>query len=52
MAGESMNINKICKNVGWDGKSFFCMLCGKTGFGTVAKVLGHQCQCQARRVKK
>ena len=43
-----MNIDKICKNVGWDGSSYFCMRCGKAGFDTKAKAVGHQSQCRAR----
>ena len=43
-----MNIERICKNVGHDGESFFCMRCGKAGFDTKAKAVGHQSQCRAR----
>jgi len=43
-----MNIEKVCKNVGWDGSSFFCMRCGKAGFDTQAKAVGHQSQCPAK----
>jgi hypothetical protein len=48
MESKEMNIDKVCKNVGWDGESFFCMRCGKAGFNTKAKAVGHQSQCQAR----
>jgi len=43
-----MNVTRICENVGHDGESFFCMRCGKAGFDTKAKAVGHQSQCKAR----
>jgi hypothetical protein len=40
-----MNIKEVCKNVGWDGESYFCMRCKKAGFATKAQAVGHQSQC-------
>ena len=45
-----MNIKRICKNVGHDGESFFCMGCGKAGFATKAQAVGHQSQCKAKNI--
>jgi len=43
-----MSITRICENVAHDGESFFCMRCGKAGFDTRAKAVGHQSQCPAK----
>jgi len=40
-----MNIEKVCKNVGWDGVSFCCLRCNKAGFTSQAQAVGHQSQC-------
>lgn len=45
-----MNIKKVCKNVGYDGKDYFCMRCGKAGFETKAQAVGHQSQCKAKNI--
>lgn len=45
-----MNIERICKNVGYDGKEFFCMRCGKAGFETKAQAVGHQSQCKVKNI--
>jgi len=36
------------KYVGYDGRSFYCKLCGKTGFKSVKAVVGHLNSCPAR----
>lgn len=43
-----MNIERICKNVGHDGSSFFCMLCGKAGYSTKEQAMGHLAKCKSR----
>ena len=45
-----MDIVKVCKNVGWDGESFFCMRCYRAGFATKAQAVGHQSQCRANEI--
>jgi hypothetical protein len=47
-----MNIKKVCKNVGYDGKEYFCMLCGKAGFTKEEQAIGHLAKCKARKTKK
>lgn len=43
-----MNIEKVCKNVGHDGESYFCMLCGKAGYSTKEQAMGHLAKCKSR----
>ena len=43
-----MDIKRMCKNVGHDGETYFCMRCGKAGFDSKAKAIGHQAQCPAK----
>jgi hypothetical protein len=43
-----MNIERVCKNVGHDGSSFFCMLCGKAGYTTKEQAMGHLAKCKSR----
>jgi hypothetical protein len=43
-----MNIKKVCKNVGHDGESYFCMLCGKAGYSTKEQAMGHLAKCKSR----
>ena len=43
-----MNIRRICKNVGHDGESYFCMRCGKAGYSTKEQAMGHLAKCKAR----
>ncbi len=38
-------------NIGYDGKSFFCMRCGKAGFKSEMAVRGHLSSCKGGRVK-
>jgi len=45
-----LNTEKVCKNVGWDGSSYFCMRCFKAGFSTKAQAVGHQAQCPANEI--
>lgn len=45
-----METKRICKNVSWDGESFFCMRCFKAGFKTKAQAVGHQAQCPANEI--
>jgi hypothetical protein len=46
------DIKHICKNVGFDGASYFCELCGKSGFENEGKVVSHLGHCPNRAVKK
>jgi hypothetical protein len=43
-----MNIKRVCKNVGHDGESFFCMRCGKAGYTTKEQAMGHLAKCKSR----
>ena len=45
---EKLNVTKICNGVGWDEKSYFCWNCGKAGFSSLKKAIGHQAQCPAK----
>ena len=36
------------KYVGFDGKSYYCKLCGKAGFKSVKAVIGHLNSCPAK----
>ena len=45
-----MEVKKISKYVGHDGKSYFCWNCGKAGFDKPSQVNGHQSECSARQV--
>ncbi|MDQ1252579.1 MAG: hypothetical protein QG646_1700 [Euryarchaeota archaeon] len=44
-----MEIRKVCKGVGHDGKSYFCWNCGKAGFVLEEQAIGHQAKCPARK---
>lgn len=43
-----MDIKRVCKNVGYDGESYFCMLCGKAGYSTKEQAMGHLAKCKSR----
>ncbi len=45
-----MKIERICKNVGWDGESYFCMRCGKAGYSTKEQAMGHLAKCKVRDI--
>lgn len=47
-----MEVKTISKNIAWDGKSFFCLHCGKAGFSSLAAVKGHQSVCPQRARNK
>jgi hypothetical protein len=50
MAGEEMNIQRISKHVGHDGKNYFCWHCGLATFDSPLQVNGHQSICPKRQV--
>lgn len=43
-------MSKVCKDVGWDGESFYCLRCGKAGFKSEASARGHLSQCKGRAI--
>lgn len=43
-------MTKVCKDVGWDGKGFYCLRCGKAGFKSEASARGHLSQCKGRAI--
>jgi hypothetical protein len=45
-----MDIQKISKHVGHDGKSYFCWDCGQAGFDSPSHVNGHQSVCPKRQI--
>lgn len=44
-----MDIQRISKHVGHDGKSYFCWNCGQAGFDSPFHVNGHQSVCPKRQ---
>ena len=47
-----MVIKNISDNIGHDGEGFFCRLCGKAGYKSMAAVKGHLAQCPGMAIKK
>lgn len=47
-----MDVKQVCKDVAWDGESFYCMRCGKVGFQSEAQARGHLSQCRGRAIEK
>lgn len=45
-------MDKVCKDVGWDGQEYYCLRCGKAGFQREAQARGHLSQCKGRAVAK
>jgi len=43
---------QICKDVGHDGESYFCLRCGKAEFQSVAAARGHLGYCKGRMIQK
>ena len=44
-----MNVRLVEKFVGFDGQTYFCRLCGRAGFKSVASVRGHLGYCPSRK---
>ena len=45
-------MQEICKDVGFDGRSFYCMRCGRAGFRSEAAARGHLGQCKGRLISQ
>jgi len=48
-----MNDYKIISdNIAWDGTSFCCRRCGKSGYAKMAQVRGHLAMCRGKSIQK
>lgn len=45
-------MTRICKDVSWDGASFYCERCGRAGFQSEAQARGHLSQCKGRAIQQ
>lgn len=45
-------MSQVCKDVGWDGKGFYCLRCGKAGYKSEAQARGHLSQCKGRAISR
>lgn len=43
---------RVCKDISWDGQSFFCERCGKAGYRTELAARGHLGSCKGRAVER
>lgn len=42
----------ISDSIAWDGKGYFCRLCGKANYKSLASVKGHLAQCPGKAMQK
>ena len=47
-----MNVKRISDNIAWDGKSYFCLHCARSGYKSLAAVKGHLAMCPGKAMQK
>lgn len=51
-SSSSASSKVISDSIGWDGKGFYCRLCGKANYDKMAQVRGHLAMCPGKAIQK